>query len=71
MNTCIYNIYIYMYIIIQVMWPLANLVRVNWGGQPRQREMGLGRARSGMFYSLAGEIHCTCTCTKIEHLLLP
>ena len=25
----------YMYIILQVMWPLANMGRVNWGGQPR------------------------------------
>ena len=27
---------------------------VNWGGQPREREVGLGMARSGMFHSLHG-----------------
>ena len=26
---------------------------------------------SGMFHSLHGDIHCICTCTKIENLLLP
>ena len=49
----------YMYIFLQVMWPLANMVRVNWGGQPRKREVGLGRARSGMFHILHGDIQCT------------
>ena len=56
-----YIVKIYMYIIIQVMWPLANMVRVNWGGQPREREVGLGMARSGMFHSLHGDIQYTCT----------
>ena len=31
---------------------------VNWGGQPREREVGLGM---GMFRSLHGDRQCTCT----------
>ena len=42
-----------MYIIIQVMWPLANMVRVNWGGSAEGEGGGTGKGQEAEAWHLS------------------